>query len=157
QVSEPESGQVVDDTFYAYDVQDKLATVSQGVQARNFTYDAFGFLRTEATPEAGTVNYSTYDALGDVLTECHAPPCPNGTAINRSYDAAGRATLVTANEWTGLTYVSRTYLSNTYDEASASLSKGRLTTRVGTNYATSPSVLVTDAFVYGNASGRLSS
>lgn len=143
-VTEP-SGDV---TSYAYDVNGKVKTVTQGVQSRTFTYDPAGFLRSEFTPERGTVTYSAYGSLGNVLSETQ----PGGLVLTRAYDFAGRLTGLSSNEGG-----SRTYLSNTYNNTTAGASFGKLTSRTATNYALTPSNTVTDSYAYDSAMGRLSS
>ncbi len=61
-----------DVTSYGYDVNGKLTRVSQGVQTRTFAYDLAGFLRSETTPEKGSVSYDTYGGLGNLLSETGA-------------------------------------------------------------------------------------
>jgi YD repeat-containing protein len=130
-------------TSYSYDVNAKLTLVTQGSQSRSFTYDPAGFLRSETTPEKGTVTYSDYGSLGNLLSETQ----PGGLVLARTYDFAGRLTVLSSNEGG-----SRTYLANTFDS-----SLGRLTSRTGTNYALVPSNTVTDSFAYDSATGRLAS
>ncbi len=145
-VKEPAVGGVADETTYQYNALDKLATVSQSSQTRTFTYDAMGFLRTENTPEKGSVSYSLYDALGDVLTE-NLPAA--GLTLNRTYDQAGRLTLLASNEGG-----SRQYVRNIYDQnPQFNFSFGKLTTRYS---GASGSPDVSDVFVYLDPAGRLS-
>src|SRR5262249_39862442 len=75
-----------DQTTYAYDANGKLSSVAQGVQTRTFTYDHFGFLRAETTPEKGTLNYNTIGSLGNVAQRTEN----DGTVVSTIYDAAGR-------------------------------------------------------------------
>jgi RHS repeat-associated protein len=145
-----------DDTAYTYNVLDKLVTVSQGSQARTFVYDAFGFLRSEATPEKGSVTYSSYDALGNAVTETQN----DGTLVNRVFDAAGRLQKTTAG--------GSVYQRNCYDGASVACvdgvanggggtnPSGKLTRQYGYNPVSTPTLTVTEDFSYNNAAGRLS-
>jgi RHS repeat-associated protein len=79
--------QVVDDpqnvneqTSYGYDVQDNLVTVTQTdltgtppvTQARTFTYDSLGRLRSATNPESGLVQYKRYDGNGNLLKRTDA-------------------------------------------------------------------------------------
>lgn len=136
-----------DVTSYLYDVNGKLASVAQGAQSgtfgRSFSYDRFGFLRSETTPDKGAVTYDTIGSLGNVLQETE----PGNLVLSRSFDYAGRLTSVSSNE-------SRTYVTNTYDEASRGSSLGKLTTSVSTNYPPSGQSTVTDSFWYAGAGGR---
>jgi RHS repeat-associated protein len=141
------------DTTYKYNVQDRLIQVTQGGQNRYFTYDAFGFLRSEKFPENGNrdVSYGTYNALGSLLSETQ----PGSLTISRSYDAAGRLTQVTAG--------GSTYLTNCYDglgtcgSTGGTYKTGRLTGRIGYNPSASPAVSFTEALSYSDSAGRLSS
>jgi RHS repeat-associated protein len=127
---------------YTYDLNDKLTFVSQGGvggQTRTFTYDAFGFLRSEITPEKGTVTDTTVGSQGNVVSQRQN----DGLVLTRSYDFAGHLTGVASSE-------GRTYVTNAYDAA------GRLSTRQSTNFAQTPNTGVTDIFTYGGLNGRLS-
>lgn len=72
-VTEPPVGGAADATDYVYNVQDKLTKVTQGAQVRDFTYDAFGFLRSEEHPELSDIGggvtadttYVGFNALGN--------------------------------------------------------------------------------------------
>jgi RHS repeat-associated protein len=144
-------------TSYGYDVNGKLSSVAQGAQARSFSYDKFGFLRTETTPEKGTVTYDSIGSLGNVRQQTES-----GGLVSHSFDYAGRLTGVSSNE-------PRTYLTNTYDEAtdgtvSRGWSLGKLTTSMASNYYPStgfttaffPGGNVTDSLYYSGVGGRLS-
>ncbi len=134
-----------DVTSYGYDVNGKLTSVAQGAQTRTFLYDRFGFLRSETTPEKGTITYDTIGSLGNVLQQTE----PGNLVLSRSFDYAGRLTSVSSNE-------GRTYVANTYDEPSRGSSLGKLTTSVSTNYPPSGQSTVTDSFWYAGTGGRLS-
>jgi RHS repeat-associated protein len=160
-VTEPSVGGVADVTTYSYNVLDKLGKVTQGAQTRTFTYDAFGFVRSETNPEKGTTTYGPYDALGDLLGKTDG-----GISYTNSYDAAGRlwteyagAVEYAANCYDGTTYV--VGVSSGCPESKANFAGGtyhlgKLTRRYGYN----PSITAnasTDDFTYSDATGRLSS
>ena len=140
-------------TSYGYDVNGKLTSVAQGAQSRSFSYDKFGFLRTETTPEKGTVTYDSIGSLGNVRQQTE----PGSLVVSRSFDYAGRLTGVSSNE-------PRTYLTNAYDESGRGASAGKITTSVASNYFPStgfstgffPGGKVTDTYVYNGLGGRLS-
>ncbi len=117
-------GDPAETTSYTNNALDKLAHVTQGGQNRSFSYDAFGFLRSETNPEkiqsgntTGTTSYSSYDALGNVLTKS------DGTQSYKfTYDPLGRL-------WTekaGQSGAENEYLANCYDGTSyvANVSSG---------------------------------
>ena len=134
-----------DVTTYGYDVIGKLTSVAQGAQTRTFSYDRFGFLRSETTPEKGAVTYDSIGSLGNVRQQTE----PGSLVLSRLFDYAGRPTSVSSNE-------GRTYVTNTYDETSHGSSLGKLTTSVSTNYALAPPPTVTESYWYAGAGGRLS-
>jgi RHS repeat-associated protein len=152
-VTEPPGEPTGPTTSYSYNVLDKLAGVTQGTQIRSFTYDAFGFLRSETTPEKGTVSYDAYDALGDLVQSIE--PEPNATTgqvtLSRVYDTAGRLTQLSQG--------STSLATNVYDTAMA----GRLASRTSNNYPQGAAVggagnfSVTENFLYDPTTGRLSS
>lgn len=166
-VAEPPNADV---TSYMYNVLDKVTCVEQGGtgqgdttcansggQVRSFSYDSFGFLRAQNTPEGGLVTYSSYDALGDVLTEAD----PGPLMVSRVYDAAARLQKVTAS---GLVYVRNCYdgtsvacIDGVAGFAGGTNPKGRLTRRYGYNPSSTPAATITEDFTYSNAAGRLSS
>jgi RHS repeat-associated protein len=65
-------------------------------RVRRFQYDTLSRLTQATNPESGTINYSSYDADGDLLTR--VAPRPNQTSssvtetTNYSYDALNRLT-----------------------------------------------------------------
>jgi YD repeat-containing protein len=75
-------------TTYSYDAGDRLTRVEMGAQARTFTYEGTGFLKSESHPESGTTDY-TYDARGHVLSR--KTPIQTTTF---EYDAAERLRFV---------------------------------------------------------------
>ena len=140
---------------YAYDVNGKLTSVSQGSQTRAFAYDAAGFLRSETTPERGTVSYTAIGSLGNVRSETQ----PGGVTITRLFDFAGRA----AEEDAG----GGKYRVNCYDGAGncvdgsanfsgGSFPNGKLTRRYGYNWIPTMGPIVDEQFTYSGANGRLS-
>jgi RHS repeat-associated protein len=148
-------------TSYTYDVNGKLAGVAQGGQARAFTYDPAGFLRSESTPEKGTVNYTDYGSLGNLRREE-----PNGVIRKTCYDFAGRVTEIRTSEdgptplcaYENLNVpVGRLYLTNVYNDSTAGNSFGKLTNRTAWNYPSVGTYSVTDTYAYNGLGGRLSS
>ena len=136
-----------DDTTYGHDVLSKLSSVSQGAQpGRSFSYDRFGFLRSEYSPEKGSVTYDSIGSCGNVLQETQ----PGSLVITRTFDYANRLKAVLSSE-------GRTYLTNTYDEGGHGYAAGKLTTSVSNNWALSTQSAVTDSFTYSGVGGRLSS
>jgi YD repeat-containing protein len=144
-----------DVTTYAYDVNGKLTSVTQGAQSRTFSYDSAGFLRSETTPERPTVTYASIGSLGNVRTETQ----PGGLTITRLFDFAGRPTEEVAG--------GNKYLVNCYDgsgtcvDGSANSSggtapNGKLTRRYGYNWIPTIGPIVDEQFTYSGANGRLS-
>jgi RHS repeat-associated protein len=144
-----------DVTTYAYDVNGKLTSVTQGAQSRTFSYDSAAFLRSETTPERPTVTYASIGSLGNVRTETQ----PGGLTITRLFDFAGRPTEEDAG--------GNKYLVNCYDgsgtcvDGSANFSggtapKGKLTRRYGYNWIPTIGPIVDDQLTYSGANGRLS-
>jgi len=151
-VTEP-SGDV---TSYTHDVNGKLSSVVQGAQHRTYDHDANGFLRSETSPERGTVRYDTIGSLGNVRVETQ----PDGLVINRAFDFAGRLAEVDAPAGTR-------YAVNCYDGAATcvdgspgfaggSYPAGRLTRRYGYNWIPTAGPVVDEQFTYGDGGGRLS-
>ncbi len=150
-VSEPTG----ESTSYAYDVNGKVASVTQGVQSRTFALDTTGFLRSETTPEEGFVQYGSIGSLGNVRQETR----PGGIVVTRTFDFAGRLTEEDAG---GLKY-----LVNCYDGKAAcvdgsagfgggSYPAGKLTRRYGHNRIPTIGPVVDEQFEYADAGGRLS-
>jgi RHS repeat-associated protein len=76
---------------YTYNGLDQLISATIGSQpARSFSYDALGHLLSSTTPERGTINYTGYDALGNLLSYYDA----NGNQIYNFYDSKGRITSI---------------------------------------------------------------
>src|SRR6201988_5379232 len=74
-------------TSYGYSVLDNLTTVTQGSQARPFTYDSLSRLRTAVNPESGSITYQ-YDDNGNLLVKTDA----RSVSAHYEYDALNRAT-----------------------------------------------------------------
>ncbi|QOY91470.1 RHS repeat-associated core domain-containing protein [Paludibaculum fermentans] len=81
------------DTFYTYNMADKLTQVSMTrgstTQLRTFGYDSAFRLQTETKPETGTTTY-TYDSMGRPSTKVDA----KNQKVENVYDAYGRVTMV---------------------------------------------------------------
>ena len=128
-----------------------------GAQTRTFLYDAFGFLRSETTPEKGTVDSTgilagtglKIGSLGNVRERTEAYGTGSPQVHDLTYDAAGRVLTETVN--------SVQYLQNSYDQTLHGSSAGKLTQRVGYNPLISGQPTVTDSFTYSGLGGRLSS
>ncbi len=60
--------------------------LSQLIQTREFSYDHLGRLRSANNPESGTVEYTRYDAAGNILEKIES----DGTRFTMDYDDAGR-------------------------------------------------------------------
>ncbi len=155
-----------DITTYNYDVAGKLSKVTQGTQtARTFAYDSLGFLLTESTPEAGTVDYrptgqsySNFGSLGNLLGKKEGSP-----QITRSYryDHAGRELCEISGTFGSQTCDTATnlYVRNFYDGdgfPGGNHKLGKLTRRDGYNRNLSPTRLVREEFTYSDPTGRLS-
>ncbi len=176
-------------TSYAYDVNDKLSCVKQGGTAdmtnctsnpggqyRAFTYDAFGFLRKEVTPEKGTVDSTgllqngsgKYGSLGNLRAKTE----PGSNTISYLYDAAGRVACEFAGDLQGTvtdcgSLTNQKYVVNSYDGdgvGGGAYPKGKLTERVGVNPSYTPLFpagsapqVFTEGFFYDDGGGRLTS
>jgi RHS repeat-associated protein len=156
-VTEPNG---IDVTSYTYDLNDKLISVTQGGQLRTFAFDALGFLRSETTPEKGTVTFIKIGSLGNVREKAEG----GGLLLSAFYEAAGRlacqmagtppagATCATA----GLALL----VKNCYDGGAGcpggTFPGGKLTQRVGYNPLSPGQNTVTENYTYSNAAGRLS-
>ncbi|HEY0157368.1 MAG TPA: hypothetical protein VGF28_08800, partial [Thermoanaerobaculia bacterium] len=79
-------------TNYAYDVQDRLLTVTMGEQTRQFDYDGAGLLTSETHPETDAATTFKYDARGHVTTRT----TPTGAVVSFDYDKAER--LITVSD-----------------------------------------------------------
>ncbi len=165
-------------TAYTYDANGKLTCVKQGGsmamsscfdnpggQFRSFVYDAAGNLRSETTPEKGTVSYADsgpflgYGSLGNLLREVDS----DGLVRMHCYDFAGRLNAVRTNEDTSTPQcgpnpiaAGRLYVQNFYDSPTAGLSLGKLTQRIGYNPVSPGQPTVTESFTYSGLGGRLS-
>jgi RHS repeat-associated protein len=166
-VTEPST----DVNSYSYDVNGKLTTVSQGVQSRTFSFDTAGFLRSETTPERGTVTYNDYGSLGNLRQRTEN----DGTVVSYLYDFAGRLAcegqgLVTTgsgpcpvNQSIPTLYIQSYYDGNGFAGGDRPL--GKLTRSVSNNplfaavYPTTPASpqTVIEDFAYSGIGGRLSS
>ncbi len=150
-VTEP-SGEV---TSYAWDVNAKLASVIQGQQVRSFTHDAAGWLRSESTPEGGSVAYASIGSLGNVRQETR----PGGLVLTRGFDFAGR---VTREDAGGETYAVHCYdgtgscADGAPNAPGGANPAGKLTRRYGYNHLPTEGPPVDEAFEYSGPGGRLS-
>lgn len=141
-------------TSYLYDVNAKLTKVTQGAQTRTFAFDAAGILRSQSTPEGGTVTYGTIGSLGNVRQEAR----PGGLVLTRQFDFAGRATREDA---AGLKYLVHCYdgagacVDGSANGGGGSYPAGKLTRRYGFNYIPTAGPVVDESFEYSDAAGRL--
>lgn len=95
-VTEPlPSGILGQDTTYDYDARGNLLQVHQGVQTRNFSYDALSRLKTATAPESGTINY-TYDLASNL----HTRTDNRGVLTQYDYDSLERITGKTYSDGT---------------------------------------------------------
>jgi RHS repeat-associated protein len=70
-------------TSYTHNALDDLTNVNQGGQTRSFSYNSLSQLTSETTPEAGTTNFTSYDADGNLATKTDN----RGVTTNCGYDA----------------------------------------------------------------------
>lgn len=144
-----------DVTSYAYDINGKLTSVTQGAQSRMFGYDFAGFLRSETTPEGGTVTYDTIGSVGNVRQETR----PGGVIVTRRYDFAGRTTEEDAG---GNKYVvscydgSATCVDGSPGYVGGPYPKGKMTRRYGYNRIPTVGPIADESFEYADSGGRLS-
>lgn len=109
-------------TSYGYDALDDLTSVNQGAETRTFTYDSLKRLTSATNPESGTVNYSSYDGVGNLLTKTDA----RGSTVNYTYDAVNRMlTKSYANNAQNVVWTPP--VSYTYDQSGVTNSIGHLT------------------------------
>jgi len=173
-----------DPTSYAYDPNGKLSCVKQGGtrdmttctgnpggQWRKFDYTNYGFLRSQTTPEAGTVDSSgtlsngnlKIGSLGNVEERTEAFGSAHPKTHDLAYDPAGR---VLSESVGGVRYVMNCYDGSGVkalcpDNVTSNFSgganpKGNLTRRVGSNPTLSPFPTVQEDYNYSGQGGRLS-
>ncbi len=144
-----------DATTHLYDVNSKLTKVIQGSQVRTFAFDSAGLLRSESTPEGGTVTYDSIGSLGNVRQETR----PGGVVVSRQFDFAGR---ITREDAGGLKYAVHCYdgagpcADGSANHPGGAYPAGKLTRRYGYNYVPAIGPVVDETFEYGDAGGRLS-
>lgn len=144
-----------DTTTYAHDVNGKLLSVAQGVQSRSFGYDTTGLVRSETTPEGGSVTYDAIGSLGNVRQESR----PGGVVLARTFDFAGR---LTEEDAAGSKYAVHCYdgkptcADGGAGYAGGSYPAGKLTRRYGYNRIPTIGPTVDEQFEYSDAGGRLS-
>jgi YD repeat-containing protein len=105
---------------FTYDAMDRMLTASRGGLVTTYTYDKGGRVTQMVDPDLGTVNYDSYDALGNLLSVTDARGCRTTLA----YDGLSRLLTKTYHSpcpsTPGVTY--------TYDSmAGGNLGKGHLT------------------------------
>ncbi len=118
-------------TTYAYDVNDNLTQVVQGVQTRTFNYNSLSRLTSTHNPENGTVQY-WYDGNGNMVLKIDPRPRPGQTQLSPCPVTYAGDRIATCYEYDSLGRLkSRSYndgtpnVSYTYD-ASGAYSKGQL-------------------------------
>lgn len=139
------------DATYSYDGLNNLTDANIGEQHRIYTYDGLGNVRTAQTPEAGTITFNSYDALGNLLSYTDA----NGNTVLNNYDAKGRI-LVTANNY--INNVLRKWMYDAGESGTYGASYGKLiysATRKDGNAADEWDF--EEAYYYQGLNGRLSS
>jgi YD repeat-containing protein len=65
-------------------------STTQGTLVRSFAYDSKGFLSSEQHPDKGTVNYSSRDKVGNLLTKADALG-----DVTYTYDGLNRSRTIT--------------------------------------------------------------
>lgn len=88
---------------YTYNALDSLVGVTQGVQARTFTYDGLNRLLSVSTPEAGNLQYA-YKTTGQTPTYCSQEPSnvcsrtdARGVVTTYTYDSLNRPYQISYN------------------------------------------------------------
>ncbi|HYV85095.1 MAG TPA: RHS repeat-associated core domain-containing protein [Patescibacteria group bacterium] len=142
------------DATYTYDALDRLLTVDltdpsalTSYQYRHFAYDGLGHQVWSENPENGTVLSQKYDALGNLMQQQDAA----GNVIRLDYDFAGRPR---HKYTTPLNQTEVTVLENIYNDSTADLSLGKLTTLLSYDPAGNP--LLTEQRLYNGLGGRMS-
>ncbi len=144
-----------DVSSYSWDVNAKLTKVTQGVQTRTFSYDAAGLLRSETTPEGGTIAYASIGSLGNVRQETR----PGSLVLARQFDFAGR---VTREDAGGAKLAVHCYdgagacADGSPNASGGSSPAGKLTRRYGYNFLPTVGPVVDEMLEYSGAGGRLS-
>ncbi len=87
---EPTTGNLSVTTSYTYNSVDNLLQVNQGGQIRSFFYDALSRVKSETTPEGGTVTF-TYSDFDAPLKRSHQA---RGIETHYMYDSLHRLTKV---------------------------------------------------------------
>ncbi len=91
------AGQTARTTTYTYNVQGRLASVdgprSDVNDVTTYTYDANGNVYQMTNPKGQTTTYASYDAHGNPTLIYN----PDGTGVQKDYDARGRLWRTTAN------------------------------------------------------------
>jgi YD repeat-containing protein len=145
-------------TNYAYDIGDRLKTVTAGVQTRTFNYDKRGLLSSETHPELGvygngTIAYGQYDARG------HAHNKKTGTNslldLHFTFDAAERLTEVD-DSGSALRPLKKFVFATANDTSSSPVDarNGKLYQAIRYNHPPIGDVTVTETYKYTNALGR---
>jgi len=142
QVREPLSTEEVTDYFY--DFGDRLTEVRQGAASRKFSYDRFGFLRTEKHPEQSEASY-TYDVRGRLLTK----QVGSVVSLLHKYDVADRLIEVVDQK------NDRIIKQFVFDSDGGASEPGKLLRQVRHNDFSSGRYSVSDSFRYEPGTGRL--
>jgi RHS repeat-associated protein len=85
------TGNLTVTTNYSYNAVDDLLEISQGGQIRGFIYDALSRVKSQATPEGGTVTFFTYTDFDAALKQTHQA---RGVETHYKYDALNRLSKV---------------------------------------------------------------
>jgi RHS repeat-associated protein len=123
-VIEPNSAETLSwTTAYQYNGLGKVTRIDQkggsssssNWRTRTFTYDGFGEITSQTTPEAGTLTIS-YDNDGNVLSQTNQNSGYN--SVHYTYDALKR--LLSKTFWNGTTELAAPAYSYTYDAQDSS-------------------------------------
>lgn len=154
-------------TFYGYDLSDRLTSVVQNGwdrmgfstgSTRTFTYDGRGFMTAESHPESNASTYTNFDAKG------HAGKTNKGNVrdvfdLEFEFDDAERLIKTFSRNPYNPNGPFRLTKEFVYDNGNNNgASNGRLVQAIRHNYNPGlGDVVVTESMVYGDTAGRLTS